>query len=82
MKLKQRLKRDDVLDPDWWCWQFDRAVRWVGIDIENQLSKCKSEQDIQNKLDYLLGEPGVVQDKAITTLISAMGVSDDMELPF
>lgn len=82
MKLKQRLKRDDALDPDWWCWQFDRAVRWLGLHIDNELGKCKSERDAQNKLDYLLGEPAAMHDRAITTLVSALGIADDLELPF
>jgi hypothetical protein len=80
--LKRQLRRDNVIDPDWWCWQFDRAVRWLGIHIENELQKCKSEREMQNKLELLLGTPEAAVDKALNTLISTLGVENDIELPF
>lgn len=43
-KLKKRLKRDGVFDPEFICWCFDKAVQYCDSYVENYANKYDSKQ--------------------------------------
>lgn len=63
MKLRTQLRREDVFDPDWLCFCFDRAVTWFGRHVESKLQEFDKESgEFEYTLDDLLRDDDEVVD--------------------
>lgn len=45
LKLKARLRREGVFDPEFICYCFDKAVIWTGHYVESHANEYDAKED-------------------------------------